>query len=46
MHSSAIMIVVETKVSGESVRRISENLDLDGAIFANSIGHTRGLWVL
>ena len=43
LHSLAIMIVVETKVSGDRARRISENLD---PIFANSIGLTEGLWVL
>ena len=46
LHSIAIMIVVETKVSGERAKRISEKLDFDGAIFANSIGLTGGLWVL
>ena len=46
LHSPAIMIIVETKVSGDRARRILENLDLDGAIFANSIGLTGGLWVL
>ena len=46
MHSLVIMIFVETKVSGERARRISKNLDLDGAIFSNSIGLTGGLWVL
>lgn len=40
------MIIVETKVSGEKAKRISEKLDFDGAIFANSIGLTGGLWVL
>ena len=46
MHSLVIMIFVETKVSGERARRISKNLNLDGAIFSNSIGLTGGLWVL
>ena len=45
-HSPTIMIVAETKVCGERARRILENLDLDGAIFANSIGLSGGLWVL
>lgn len=40
------MIVVETKVFGERAKRISEKLDFDGAIIANSIGLTRDLWVL
>ena len=30
LHSPAIMIIVETKVSGDRARRILENLDLDG----------------
>ena len=44
LHSIAIMIVVETKVSGERAKRISKKLDFDGAIFTNFIGLTGGLW--
>jgi len=46
MHSPAIMVVSETKVSGERANRISKRINLDGAIFANSIGLSGGLWVL
>ena len=46
LHSPAIMVVVETKVCGERAKRISEKLDFDGVIIANSIGLTGGLWVL
>ena len=45
VHSPAIMIVIETKVSGDRAKRITDKLPLDGAIFANSIGFSGGLWV-
>ena len=40
------MVISETKVSGERAKRISDRINLDGAIFANSIGLSGGLWVL
>ncbi|KAL0001244.1 hypothetical protein SO802_015025 [Lithocarpus litseifolius] len=46
VYSPAIMIVIETKVSGDKAKRIAKRLPLDGAIFANSIGFSSGLWVL
>ena len=46
MHSPAIMVIGETKVSGERAKMISDRINLDGAIFANSIGLSGGLWVL
>ena len=46
VHSLAIMIVIETKVSGDRAKRITDRPPLDGAIFANSIGFSGGLWVL
>lgn len=46
MHSPVIMIVGETKVCGERAKRILERIDLDGAIFANSVGLSGRLWVL
>ena len=46
LHSPAIMIVGETKVCGERANRITGRLNLDGAIFANSIGLSGGLWIL
>lgn len=46
VHSPAIMIVIETKVSGDRAKMIADRLPLDGVIFANSIGFSGGLWVL
>ena len=46
VHSLAIMIVIETKVSGDRAKMIADRLPLDGVIFANSIGFSGGLWVL
>ena len=46
MHSPAIMVVGETKVCGERANRISGRINLDRAIFANSIGLSGGLWIL
>ena len=45
-YSPAIMIISETKTSGERAKGIVDRLPLDGAIFANTIGLTRGLWFL
>ena len=46
MHSPTIMVIGETKVSGERAKRISDRINLDGAIFANSIDLSGGLRVL
>jgi len=46
MHSPTIIVVGETKVCGERANRITGRLNLDGAIFANSIGLSKGLWIL
>ena len=46
MHSPTIMVIGETKVSGERAKRISNRINLDGAIFANFVGLFAGLWVL
>ena len=45
-HSPAILIVSKTKVSGVRAKDIIDRLPFDGAIHANNIGLTRGLWVL
>ena len=45
-HSPAILIVSETKVSGARAKDIIDRFPFDGAIHANNIGLTRGLWVL
>jgi len=40
------MILTETKAYGERAKRIVNKLPFDGAIFANTIGLTGGLWLL
>lgn len=46
MHSPAIMIITETKISGLRAKNITDQLQFDGAIHANNIGFSGGLWVL
>ena len=46
MHSLAIMIITETKISGQRAKDITDQLHFDGVIHANNIGFTGGLWVL
>ena len=44
--SPTILIITETKVSGTRAKNITDQLPFDGAIHANNIGLTGGLWVL
>ena len=43
VHSPAIMIITETKVSGDKAKRVAKRLPLDGAIITNSFGFFGGL---
>ena len=45
-HYPAIMIITETKVSGDRAKGIINRLPLDGVIIANSIRLFGSLWVL
>ena len=45
-HHPAIMIITRTKTSGLKAKNITDRLQFDGAIHANNIGFTGGLWVL
>ena len=45
-HHPAIMIITKTKTSGLKAKNITDRLQFDGAIHANNIGFTGGLWVL
>lgn len=45
-HYPAILVVMETKVSGDKANSIVDRLHMDGAILVNNIGLTSGLWVL
>lgn len=42
----AILIISETKVSGDRAKDIIDRIPMDGAIATNSIGLSRGLWML
>ena len=46
VHSPAILIITETKVSGSRAKSIMDRLQFDEAIHANNIGYTGGLWLL
>ncbi|KAK9984141.1 hypothetical protein SO802_033666 [Lithocarpus litseifolius] len=45
-HNLAILILIETKASGDRAKRIADRLPFDGAIFTNTIGLSGGLWLL
>ena len=45
-HYPVIMIITETKMSGDRAKGIIDKHPLDGVIIANSIGLFGGLWVL
>lgn len=44
--SPTVMIISKTKVGGARAKSISDHLPFNGAIHANTIGLTSGLWVL
>ncbi|XP_030941566.1 uncharacterized protein LOC115966475 [Quercus lobata] len=46
IHSPTILIITETKVSGSRAKSITNRLQFNGAIHANNIGYTGGLWIL
>ena len=45
-HSPAIVVVTETRVGGERAKAITDRLPFDGAIHADTIGLSGGIWVL
>lgn len=45
-HSPDIVIVTETRVGGERAKSITDRLPFDGAIHADTIGFSGGIWVL
>ena len=45
-HDPVILIVMETKIGGDRVVKITENLPFDRAIHTDTIGYASGLWVL
>lgn len=45
-HSLGIMILIETNACGHKAKKIADKLPFDGAIFANTIGLSDGIWLL
>lgn len=45
-HSPGIMILIETKACGDRAKKIADKLPFDGAIFANTIRLSGGIWLL
>ncbi|XP_065630930.1 uncharacterized protein LOC112006522 [Quercus suber] len=45
-HSPSIVIVTETRVGGERAKDITARLPFDGALHADTIGYSGGIWVL
>lgn len=46
IHDLAIIVVMETKLGGNSAREITNQLPFDGAIHTDTIGYAGGLWLL
>lgn len=46
MHDPTIFVVMETRLSGERVKEITDRLPFAGAIRADTIWYVGGLWVL
>lgn len=42
----AMLVVMETKVGGDSAREITDRMPFDGAIHVDTIGYAGGLWLL
>lgn len=45
-HNPTILVVMETKLGGDSAKAITDRLPMDGAIHTNTIGYSGGLWLL
>ena len=45
-HNPAILIIMETRVSGERAREITSRLPFDGVILTDTIGFSGGIWML
>ena len=45
-HHPSILVVIETRVGGDSATRIIEDLPFDGYITTDTIGYAGGLWIL
>nr|XP_023912507.1 uncharacterized protein LOC112024102 [Quercus suber] len=45
-HSPALVIVTETRVGGERAKQITDRFPFDGAIHADTVGYSGGIWLL
>ena len=45
-HSPSIVIVTETRAGGERAKEITNRLPFDGALHADTVGYSGGIWVL
>lgn len=45
-HDPAIFMVMETKLGCDRAEAITDKLSMDGAIHAETIGYSSGLWLL
>ena len=45
-HDLAILIVMETRIEGDMVKEITDELPFDGAIHTDTIGYAGGLWLM
>ena len=45
-HDLAILIVMETRIEGDMVKEITDELPFDGAIHTDTIDYAGGLWLL
>ena len=45
-HTPTIVIITETCVGGERAKDITDKLPFDGALHADTIGYSGGIWVL
>ena len=45
-HNPTIMVIMETHLRGDTTKEIMDRLPFDGAIHTETIGFTRGLWLL
>ena len=46
IHNPAILVIIETKLGGAHAKEIADRLPFDGAIHTETVGFTRGLWLL
>ena len=45
-YSPSIMVIIETHLGGPRAKEITDRLPFDGAIYTETIGYARGLWLL